>query len=65
LSDETRRTYACKVRQFLAWLGGADLDADPLTSAHGRDWAVRDSRTHLRPVLKRSPAIVNNALAGV
>ncbi|MCA1681351.1 MAG: tyrosine-type recombinase/integrase [Actinobacteria bacterium] len=65
LSDQTRRTYASKVRQFLAWLAGADLDADPLTSADGRDWAVRDYRTHLQTVLKRSPATVNNALAAV
>jgi len=65
LSEQTRRTYASKVRQFLAWLAGADLDADPLTGADGRDWAVRDYRTHLQTVLKRSPATVNNALAAV
>jgi site-specific recombinase XerD len=65
LSEQTRRTYASKVRQFLAWLAGADLDADPLTSADGRDWAVRNYRTHLQTVLKRSPATVNNALAAV
>jgi site-specific recombinase XerD len=65
LSDQTRRTYSSKVRQYLAWLAGADLDADPLTSADGRDWAVRDYRTHLQTVLKRSPATVNNALAAV
>jgi len=65
LSDQTRRTYTSKVRQFLAWLAGADLDADPLASADGRDWAVRDYRTHLQVVLKRSPATINNALAAV
>ena len=65
LSDQTRRTYASKVRQYLAWLAGAGLDGDPLTSADGRDWAVRDYRTHLQAVLKRSPATVNNALAAV
>jgi hypothetical protein len=65
LSEQTRRTYASKVRQFLAWLPGADLDADPLTSADGRDWAVRDYRTHLQAVLKRSPATINNALAAI
>src|SRR6266545_6261524 len=65
LSDQTRRTYASKVRQYLAWLAGADLDEDPLTSAAGRDWAARDYRTHLQTVLKRSPATVNNALAAV
>jgi integrase/recombinase XerC len=65
LSDQTRRTYASKVRQYLAWLADADLDQGPLTSADGRDWAVRDYRTHLQTVLKRSPATVNNALAAV
>ena len=65
LSDQTRRTYASKVRQYLAWLVDADLDEDPLASAAGRDWAVRDYRTHLQTVLKRSPATVNNALAAV
>ncbi len=65
LSDQTRRTYASKVRQFLAWLASAGLDNNPLTSADGRDWAVRDYRAHLQAVLKRSPATVNNALAAV
>jgi site-specific recombinase XerD len=65
LSDQTRRTYASKVRQYLAWLADADLDQDPLASADGRDWAVRDYRTHLQTVLKRSPATLNNALAAV
>jgi integrase/recombinase XerC len=65
LSDQTRRTYSSKVRQYLAWIAGADLDEDPLNSTDGRDWAVRDYRTHLQTVLKRSPATVNNALAAV
>jgi hypothetical protein len=65
LSAQTRRTYASKVRQYLAWLAGADLDEDPFTSADDRDWAVRDYRTHLQTVLKRSPATVNNALAAI
>jgi site-specific recombinase XerD len=65
LSDQTRRTYASKVRQYLAWLAAAELDGDPLTTADARDWAVRDYRTHLNAVLKRSPATVNNALAAI
>jgi len=65
LSEQTRRTYASKVRQFLAWLDSADLDADPLTSTDGRDGAVRDYRTHLQTILKRSRATINNALAAV
>jgi site-specific recombinase XerD len=65
LAEQTRRTYASKVRQYLAWLAGAALDGDPLGSSEGRDWAVRDYRTHLQAVLKRRPATVNNALAAV
>jgi len=42
-----------KVRQYLAWLAGATVDGDPLGSAEGRDWAVRDYRGHLQAVLKR------------
>ncbi len=65
LAAQTRRTYTSKVRQYLAWLAGADLEEGPLASAGGRDWAVRDYRTHLQTVSKRSPATVNNALAAV
>jgi len=65
LSAETRRTYASKVRGYLAWLDGADVDGDPLTDPAARDWAVRDYRTHLAAVLKRGNATVNNALAAV
>jgi site-specific recombinase XerD len=65
LSSETRRTYASKVRTYLAWLDTADVDGDPRTDRAARDWAVRDYRTHLAAVLKRSNATINNALAAV
>lgn len=65
LSAQTRRTYASKVRQYLAWLAGAGVDGDPLASPAGRDWAVRDYRAYLQAKLKRSPATVNGALAAV
>jgi site-specific recombinase XerD len=65
LAQQTRRTYASKARQYLAWLADAELDRDPLDSPDGRDWAVRDYRTYLHAVLKRQPATVNNALAAV
>ena len=65
LATQTRRTYASKVRQYLAWLADADPAADPFASAEARDWAVRDYRTHLQAVQKRRPATVNNALAAV
>jgi site-specific recombinase XerD len=68
VSAETRRTYASKVRQYLAWLAATDdLDGDPLTDPRARDWAVRDYRTWLltAAVPKRAPATVNNALAAI
>jgi integrase/recombinase XerC len=65
LAAQTRRTYASKVRQYLAWLATAEVDRDPLAGTDARDWAVRDYRTHLQAVLKRSLATVNNALAAV
>jgi integrase/recombinase XerC len=65
LSDQTRRTYASKVRQFLAWLADSDTVGDPLNTKEARDWAVRDYRAYLQAVLKRKPATVNNALAAI
>ncbi|MGB0091739.1 MAG: hypothetical protein WBP81_04310 [Solirubrobacteraceae bacterium] len=35
LAAHTRRTYASKVRQYLVWLAGAEVDGDPLASAEG------------------------------
>jgi len=65
LAAQTRRTYASKVRQYLAWLASAKPDGDPLNTRDGRDWAVRDYRTHLQAVLKRRPATINSALAAI
>jgi len=65
LSAETRRTYASKLRQYLAWLQAADLDGDPLADPAARDQAVRKWRTHLLTVARQAPATVNNALAAV
>jgi site-specific recombinase XerD len=65
LSDQTRRTYTSKVRQYLAWLAAGDVNGDPLTHPRARDWAVRDYRTHLLTIAKRAPTTVNNALAAI
>jgi site-specific recombinase XerD len=65
LSPESRRTYLSKVRRFLAWLGAAAVDGDPLADAAARDWAVRDYRSHLHAVAKAAPATVNGALAAI
>jgi integrase/recombinase XerC len=65
LSAETRRTYASKARQYLAWLDAANIDGDPLADPAARDRAVRGWRAHLLTVAKQAPATVNNALAAV
>ena len=65
LSAETRRTYASKTRQYLAWLPTAVLDGDPLTDSTARDRAVHDWRTHLLTADHQAPATVNNALSAV
>ena len=65
LSAETRRTYASKARQYLAWLPAAVVDGDPLTNLAARDRAVRDWRAYLLYDANQAPATVNNALAAV
>ena len=65
LSAETRRTYASKTRQYLAWLPTDVLGGDPLADSTARDRAVRDWRTHLLTAVHQAPATVNNALAAV
>jgi len=63
VSAQTRRAYASRIRQYLLWIASADVDADPLSSAATRDSAVRDYRTHLQTVTRRSPATINTTLA--
>ena len=66
LSGETRRTYASKTRQYLAWLPtAAVVDGDPLTDPAARDQAVGDWRAYLVTAANQAPATVNNALAAV
>ncbi|MFI1996322.1 tyrosine-type recombinase/integrase [Actinoplanes sp. NPDC020271] len=65
LDEDTRRAYASRVRTYLAWLDGADVDGDPLTDPAARDGAVRDYKSHLQTVLKRKPATINGALAAI
>lgn len=65
VDEDTRRAYASRVRQFLAWLGAATVDGDPLGDPVARDWAVRDYRSFLQGVAKRKPATVNTVLAAL
>lgn len=65
VDDDTRRAYASRVRQYLAWLSAATLDGDPLGEPAARDWAVRDYRAFLQSVAKRKPATVNTVLAAL
>ena len=55
LDEDTRRAYDSRIRQFLAWLAAAGLDApDPLTDPRGRDVAARGYQAYLRGALQRS-----------
>ncbi len=65
VDEDTRRAYTSRVRQYLAWLEGADVDGDPLADRASRDWAVRDYRAHLQSVAKRKPSTVNTSLAAI
>ena len=59
LDDDTRRAYDSRVRGFLAWLDTGDPDGDPLGDHHGRDFAVRDYKTHVKTVLGRADNTVS------
>jgi integrase/recombinase XerC len=65
VDGDTRRAYASRVRQYLAWLGAAQVDGDPLADMHARDGAVRDYRVHLQTVARRTPATINTVLAAI
>jgi site-specific recombinase XerD len=65
LTGHTPRTYLGAVRAYLAWLGQAEVDGDPLNDAAAKDWAVRDYRSYLVTVAKRATATVNKHLAAL
>jgi len=72
LSRHTRRAYASRLAGYLRWLDGAAIPAagdptgaDPLADAWARDFAVRDYRTWLLTVAKRSPATINAHLTAI
>lgn len=62
---DTRRAYASRVRQYLAWLESAAVEGDALGEATARDWAVRDYRSFLQSVAKRKPSTINTVLAAL
>ena len=69
LDPDTVRAYLSRVRQYLAWLADARaagaVDGDPLTDPRARDGAVRDYRTHLLTVARRTLSTVNAHLTAV
>src|SRR5258708_5487673 len=66
LSPGTRGTYASRVRDYLTWLAETGpVERDPLADPHGRDYAVRDFRTHLKTNRHCKPATINNYLAAL
>jgi len=65
LDADTVRAYRSRVRLFLGWLDGADVDGKPLADPAARDWAVRDYRSYLMTVPRRKPSTVNAHLTAV
>lgn len=65
LAASTCDKYARRVAAYLDWLATADVDGEPLTEPHARDWAVRDYRIHLKAVRRARPSTINGALAAV
>lgn len=65
VDEDTRRAYASRVRQYLAWLSKATVEGDPMGDRTARDWAVRDYRSFLQTVSKRTPSTVNTVLAAL
>lgn len=66
LSDNTKRAYRTRARQFLAWLSASPAEyGDALSEGHARDYAARDFKSHLKTVKKAKPSSVNLSLAAV
>lgn len=66
LDADTRRAYDSRVRSYLAWLDSAEITGpDPLTDAHGRDFAGRDYRSYLKTVARRATSTVNAHLTAL
>jgi integrase/recombinase XerC len=65
LDADTVRAYLSRVRQYLAWLDSADVDGDPLTDPDARNGAVRDYRTHLLTIARRTLSTVNAHLTAI
>lgn len=65
LDADIVRAYLSRVRQFLAWLPGADTSGDPLADPAARDGAARDYRAFLLTVAKRKASTVNAHLTAI
>lgn len=64
LSDNTRRTYANRVKLFLDWLESSPEKEQALTNATTRDFALRDYKVWLLQSGAK-PATVNASLASL
>jgi len=58
LSVNTRRAYLGRVRQYCAYLAARVNDyGNPLGDPHGRDYAIRDFKSHLKKSCKAKPVL--------
>jgi integrase/recombinase XerC len=66
LSTRTREAYLAAVTAFVAWLDRRDAGpGDALVAPRARDLAARDYKRHMKVERGLSPALVNQALAGM
>jgi site-specific recombinase XerD len=65
LSQRSRDAYLAQVRTFLSWLASSEHGAAALAEGHGRDWAVRDYKRHVKTARRWAPTSVNQALAAI
>jgi integrase len=66
LSANTRRAYLGRVRRYCAYLAACVNNCgNPLSDPHGRDYAIRDFKSHLKKSCKAKPASVNLTLAAL
>lgn len=66
LSDQTRRSYRCRINHFLGFLGSSGEDIRTLVqNERERSHVLREYKRHLKQELKSRPATVNAYLTAI